>query len=111
MLMGGGKTGVGGSNFEHMRTDAGLAELAKLVNGIGPSISSIVSGNKVTDLTSRAHAHGVEVHPYTLRIDDLPKGIATPEELMHLLLMRRRSMPFTDFPDVTVNWLMKATKH
>lgn len=112
MLMGGGKTGVGGSNFEHMRTDAGLVELAKLVDGIGPSISSIVSGNQITDLTSRAHAHGLEVHPYTLRIDDLPKGIATPEELMHLLFDEAKvDALFTDFPDVTVSWIMKATKH
>ncbi len=89
----------------------GAPELAKLVDGIGPSISSIVSGNQVTDLTSRAHAHGLEVHPYTLRIDDLPKGIPTPDELMHLLFDEAKvDALFTDFPDVTVNWLMKVEK-
>jgi glycerophosphoryl diester phosphodiesterase len=86
-----------------------LAELAKVVDGIGPSIGAIVSGTKVTDLASQAHALGLEVHPYTLRVDDLPKGISTPEELMRLLFDEAKvDALFTDFPDVTVNWLKKA---
>lgn len=86
-----------------------LAELAKVVDGIGPSIGGIVSGKTVTDLASRAHAHGLEVHPYTLRVDDLPKDIATPEELMRLLFDEAKvDALFTDFPGVTVNWLMKS---
>ena len=45
----------------------------------------------------------------TLRVDDLPKGIATPEELMQLLFDEAKvDALFTDFPDVTVNWLKKA---
>ena len=91
------------------KTKADLAEVAQIVDGIGPAISSIVSGTTVTDLTSRAHALGLEVHPYTLRVDDLPKGIATPEELMRLLFDEAKvDALFTDFPDVTVNWLKKT---
>lgn len=87
-----------------------LAELAKVVDGIGPSIGAIVAGTKVTDLASQAHALGLEVHPYTLRVDDLPKGISTSEELMRLLFEEAKvDALFTDFPDVTVNWL-KNTK-
>ncbi len=86
-----------------------LAELAKVVDGIGPSIGAIVAGTQVTDLASQAHALGLEVHPYTLRIDDLPKGISTPEELMRLLFDEAKvDALFTDFPDVTVNWLKKT---
>lgn len=91
------------------KTKADLAEVAKIADGIGPAISSIVSGTTVTDLTSRAHALGLEVHPYTLRVDDLPKGISTPEELMRLLFDEAKvDALFTDFPDVTVNWLKKT---
>ena len=91
------------------KTKADLAEVAKIVDGIGPAISSIVSGTTVTDLTSRAHALGLEVHPYTLRIDDLPKGISTSDELMRLLFDEAKvDALFTDFPDVTVNWLKKT---
>ncbi|MBK8037111.1 MAG: glycerophosphodiester phosphodiesterase [Verrucomicrobiaceae bacterium] len=86
-----------------------LAELAKVVDGIGPSIGAIVSERQVTDLASQAHALGLEVHPYTLRIDDLPKGISTSEELMRLLFDEAKvDALFTDFPDATVNWLKKT---
>ncbi len=106
MLMSGGKTGVGGSDFEFLRSDAGLAELAKIVDGIGPAISSIVKGKTVTDLTMRAHEHKLEVHPYTLRVDDLPKGISSADELMGLLFRDAKvDALFTDFPDVTVKWV------
>jgi glycerophosphoryl diester phosphodiesterase len=85
-----------------------LAELAKIVDGIGPSIGAIVAGTQVTDLASQAHALGLEVHPYTLRIDDLPKGISTSEELMRLLFDEAKVYAlFTDFPDVTVHWLKR----
>ena len=86
-----------------------LAELAKVVDGIGTSIGAIVAGTKVTDLASQAHALGLEVHPYTLRVDDLPKGISTSEELMRLLFEEAKvDALFTDFPDVTVDWLKKT---
>lgn len=91
------------------KTKADLAEVATIADGIGPAISSIVSGTTVTDLTSRAHALGLEVHPYTLRVDDLPKGIATSDELLRLLFDEAKvDALFTDFPDVTVNWLKQA---
>jgi glycerophosphoryl diester phosphodiesterase len=90
------------------KTKADLAEVAKIADGIGPAISSILSGTKVTDLASQAHALGLELHPYTLRIDDLPKGIATSDELMRLLFDEAKvDALFTDFPDVTSNWLKK----
>lgn len=91
------------------KTKVDLAEVAKIVDGIGPAISSIVSGTTITDLTSRARALGLEVHPYTLRVDDLPKGISTSDELMRLLFEEAKvDALFTDFPDVTVDWLKKT---
>lgn len=116
MLMSGGKSGVGGSDFEFLRSDMGLAELAKIVDGIGPAISSIVSGKTtkdrlVTDLTARAHAHKLEVHPYTLRVDDLPKNVTSSEELMKLLFLDAKvDALFTDFPDVTVRWVREIAR-
>ena len=93
------------------KTKIDLAELAKVVDGIGPSIGAIVSGTQVTDLTARAHAFGLEVHPHTLRVDDLPKGIQTSDELMRLLVDEAKvDALFTDFPDVTVNGLKKAAR-
>lgn len=92
------------------QTKTDLAAVASVADGIGPPISSVVSGKRVTDLTTRAHALKLEVHPYTLRVDDLPKDISTAEELMRLLFDEAKvDALFTDFPDVTVKWLNKKT--
>jgi glycerophosphoryl diester phosphodiesterase len=80
--------------YSHLTTNAGLAEVARYADGIGPWKPYIVSseradldGNGVvgdengdgaineadrrllpaTDLVSRAHARGLVVHPYTFR--------------------------------------------
>lgn len=113
MLMGGGKSGVGGSNFEFMRTDAGLAELANLVDGIGPPLSNVIFPTNAQDgLAAHAHAHGLEVHPYTLRVDELPKGIESSDELMHLLFDEAKvDALFTDFPDVVLRWLKNRDRN
>ena len=77
MLLGSKGMGPGETDFTTLQTDAGLAELAKLVDGIGPPISSVVTGKtpaerKVTDLAARARKVGLKSHPYTLRADELP---------------------------------------
>jgi glycerophosphoryl diester phosphodiesterase len=109
MLLGGGKTGIGGSDFESMRTPTGLAELAKIVDGIGPPISSILNpNNQISDLVAHAHAANLLVHPYTLRADDLPKSVTSADQLMKLLFTEAKiDGLFTDFPDVVVEWLTK----
>lgn len=109
-LMGGGKSGPGGSDFERMRTPEGLAELAKLVDGIGPSITSVLDQNgQPTPLVRDAHAAGLAVHPYTLRADDLPAYAPTPEDLLRALFEKAGADGlFTDHPDVGVNWLRGA---
>ncbi len=52
-------------------SDAGLAAIAKYANGIGPDRALI---EKDPTLVSRAHAHGLVVHPYTFRVDDYNKA-------------------------------------
>ncbi len=106
-LMGGGKSGAGGSDFERMRTPEGLAELAKLVDGIGPSITSVLDSNgQPTNLVRDAHAAGLAVHPYTLRADDLPAFSTTPSDLLNALFEKAEvDGLFSDHPDLCVDWL------
>jgi glycerophosphoryl diester phosphodiesterase len=110
MLLGGSK-GEDGSDFDRLRTPEGLAELAQIVDGIGPALSSIVAGKTpadrhITDLVANAHANHLAVHPYTLRMDELPKFAASTDDLMHLLFAEAKvDGLFTDFPDVVVRWL------
>jgi len=111
MLLSGGKKGKDGTDFPHLRTEVGLRELSSIVDGIGPSIGSIVSGKspqdrQITDLVKHAHAANLAVHPYTLRADDLPETVNSADDLMDLLF-REVGVDglFTDFPDVTAKWL------
>ena len=99
MLMAGGESNP-------LTTDAGLADLAKIVEGIGPPISSYVTGKspaerKVTDLATRARKAGLVSHPYTLRADELPKCVSSVDELLRVLFTEAKvDGLFTDFPDL-----------
>ena len=108
MLLGGKGKGPGETDFTYLQTDAGLAELAQLVDGIGPPISSYVAGQtpaerKVTDLAARARKAGLKSHPYTLRADELPKCVTSVDELLSALFSEAKvDGLFTDFPDLCI---------
>lgn len=110
-LISAGASGAGGSNFAHMRTQEGLADLARLVDGIGPTIGSIITGTSPDDrrlsmLVHNAHQAGLVVHPYTVRADDLPKTVRSLNDLHHLLFNEAKvDGVFTDFPDITIRFL------
>jgi glycerophosphoryl diester phosphodiesterase len=102
---------LGGKDSEHLRTPAGLAELAKIADGIGPSIGSIITGKtppqrQIANLVKLAHAAGLLVHPYTVRLDELPPSVGSVEEL-HRMLFEEAKVDgvFTDFPDATTRYL------
>jgi len=89
--------------------DAALADIASYADGIGPEKRLVVpvaadgSLQPATDLVSRAHAHGLLVHIWTIRIDKefLPAGYHGRAEAEY---EQFRSLGvdgvFTDFPDV-----------
>ena len=113
MLLGGKGKGPGETDFTYLQTDAGLAELAQLVDGIGPPISSYVTGKtpaerKVTDLAARARKVGLKSHPYTLRADELPTAVRDVDVLMRVLFDEAKvDGLFTDFPDLCVRHLKR----
>ena len=96
-----------GSATDHawLQTRAGLAEVAKVADGIGPSLGMIVRGRdggalQVTDLVKDAHALGLEVHPYTFRADALPAWAGSFDELLRAFLVDAGvDGIFTDQPD------------
>ena len=108
MLLGGKGKGPGDTDFTYLQTDAGLNELAQLVDGIGPPIGSYVTGKtlaerQVTDLAARARKAGLQSHPYTLRADELPKCVASVDELLSALFTEAKVEGlFTDFPDLCI---------
>ena len=100
-------------DYARLRTPAGLAEIAKVADGIGPSLSDVVvrksdGGYEATSLVRDAHAAGLEVHPYTFRADALPPGIASLEDLLRLALFDIGvDGVFTDQTDRAVAFLRK----
>lgn len=103
LLMGGGRKGDDGTDLEFLRSAAGLGEVAQVVDGIGPALGSVIGPDgKVTSLVLDAHAQKLAVHPYTVRADDLPKGVTSLDQL-HRLIFAEAGVDgvFTDFPDKT----------
>jgi glycerophosphoryl diester phosphodiesterase len=111
LLLGAGKKDPDFADTDRLFTPAGLAEVAAIADGIGPSISAIVTGKKpaerkVTSLVRDAHAAKLSVHPYTLRADELPKFAASMDDALDVLY-REAGVDglFTDFPDKAVRWI------
>jgi len=113
-LVGGGATGDDGTDFARFRTPEGLAELAPWVDGIGPSISTLIVGSspedrRLTPLAAEARRLGLAVHPYTVRADDLPRTVSSLDDLHHVLFEELKvDGVFTDFPDLTAEFLARS---
>ena len=79
-----------------------LEAIRRYAEGIGPSLHQTVG----TGLIAAAHRAGLQVHPYTVRLDALPEGCAGFGALMDALC-RGDAVDglFTDFPDRVVQYL------
>ena len=90
----------------------GMKMVASYADGIGPSMQLIVapgsvSGDlEITALVELAHELGLVVHPYTFRRDRLPAYAADYGELLGIFLDDIGvDGVFTDFPDLTVEYI------
>ena len=99
-------------DYDALRTRDGLTAIAKVADGIGPSMHDVVTGVDaggrplVTDLVANAHALGLAVHPYTFRADALPDYASSLEDAFRIFLVDADvDGVFTDFPDRAVAFL------
>jgi glycerophosphoryl diester phosphodiesterase len=114
LLMDSKSTDETGTDRDFFATPASTKEIAALVDGIGPPIAQIVTwpshgaAPKFSVLAAKAHAAKLFIHPYTVRIDELPKNCPSVDAL-HAALFREAKVEgvFTDFTDVTADWLKK----
>lgn len=109
---GGGDGEAARENFHLLQPDQ-LAEVAKVVNGIGPAIPQLLAPGKgvieANDVVQRAHALGLVVHPYTFRTDALPKRFSSAEECLDFLFHRAGvDGLFADQPDVPLQFLTRS---
>ena len=95
------------TDYDHLKTAAGLEELSATVDGVGPWINQLYrlrhgeTAPQATGLVASAHAAGLLVHPYTLRLDSLPPGFETLDALLDFVIDDLGvDGLFTDFPDL-----------
>ncbi len=102
------------TDYDFLRTRAGLEQIAGYADAIGPWLPQLYAvGGKgavtgPTNLVKQAHAVGLAVHPYTFRVDDLPPGFASFAELVRFCAFDLCvDGLFTDFPDKALESLQR----
>jgi glycerophosphoryl diester phosphodiesterase len=94
-------------------TREGFAEIAKVANGVGPTFAQIANARKdgavkISDVVRLAHEAGLVVHPYTFRVDALPKYTPNADAFFDLYFRQAGvDGAFCDQPDLAVAFLKK----
>jgi glycerophosphoryl diester phosphodiesterase len=95
----------------------GMAKIAEYADGIGPWKPMLVKDEStrnnliITDMVKEAHEAGMEVHPYTFRLDKgrIPQYAASFEDMLDIFYYKVDvDGVFTDFPDRAVDFLRRA---
>ena len=95
------------TDYDYLRTTAGLREISSYAVGIGPWLGQIITDRDedgiptYSTLVRDAHASGLLVHPFTLRADKLPAGVREFDQLLNELFNELKvDGAFTDHPDL-----------
>jgi glycerophosphoryl diester phosphodiesterase len=107
--------GESDTDYDHLKTPAGLQEVAQYADGLGPWIGQLytlaeIDGHPVsTGYVKLAHEAGMTVHPYTFRADQLGPGFESFAEMVQWFAETIKvDGMFTDFPDLAVAALAKT---
>jgi glycerophosphoryl diester phosphodiesterase len=97
------------TDYNALKTQAGLKAIAKVAQGIGPWIPQLIdlSTMRPTAFAKQAQAAGLKVHPFTFRKDELPDNVNQEQVLQMLFEAVKVDGLFTDFTDIVVNYLGK----
>ena len=114
MLIESKSKGDDGTDHDFLCTPEGIKEIAKVADGIGPSFARLVTwpaphdAPRFSNLAKLAHAEKLALHPYTVRVDELPKNCPSVDALHAALFNELRvEGVFTDFTDVTAAWIQQ----
>jgi glycerophosphoryl diester phosphodiesterase len=101
-------------DYDWMKRPEAMAKIARYADGVGPWMNMLVHPDsrpghlQRSGMLEAAHAAGLEVHPYTLRLDpgQVPPYAADFEDLLHIFFFQLGvDGVFTDFPDRAVQFL------
>jgi glycerophosphoryl diester phosphodiesterase len=104
-------------NYDWMFKSGAMQTVAEYADGIGPWKPMIVKDEStrnhliITDMVKEAHEAGMEVHPYTFRLDHgkIPKYASSFEDMLDIFYYQVGvDGVFTDFPDRVVDFLRRA---
>lgn len=105
-------------SYDWMFKPGSMKEVAQYADGIGPDYHMLVSEDstpdniKLTGMVKDAHANNMAVHPYTIRVDKLPKYAKDGQQLFDIIYNQADvDGVFTDFPDLGVQFLQKQKQH
>lgn len=109
-LIGENRWAMNDTDYDYLKTSAGLAEIATVADGIGPWIGQLITTvdeqPEPTGLVAAAREQGLAVHAYTLRADALPAFAADYDTLLARVFDDLGvDGAFTDFPDLTLDFL------
>lgn len=97
-----------------LTTDEGLKDVARYATIFAPNFNLLAvpkadgSGYTVNDLAERAHKAGMQVHTWTHRVDALPKGFKSSDEMLDVAFKQLKlDGIFSDFPDVAIRYLQR----
>ncbi len=105
----GGPADEPGASYADMLTVKGLTDIAAYADGIGPSATQVIAPEGPTALVGRAHDAGLQVHVWTLRMEnqflpdsfrraDDPQGHGDFAGYVQAIVATGVDGYFTDFP-------------
>ncbi|MGL4722855.1 MAG: glycerophosphodiester phosphodiesterase [Desulfovibrionaceae bacterium] len=97
-----------------LRTDEGIRASGQYADGIAPSIVHLyrIEDGKIvkTDLADRIKKAGMKVDTWTHRVDDLPNGFVSSDEMLTFVFEEVGvDGLFSDHPDVVIDFLSKKS--
>ncbi len=92
-----------------IKLDQAMAKVAKYAHGIGPSLShTFREDGQSTRLVELAHKHGLLVHAYTVRADQMPSYVSNFDAFLSKIFFEEKiDGVFTDFTDRVVDFLRR----
>mgnify|MGYP001281793483 FL=1 len=114
MLIGENDWGESDTDYNWLRTQEGMQQVALYADGIGPWLGHLLDNEAMTQgkieaaaWIAYAHENNLTIHPYTYRHDALPAGMSSEQVLEVLDKVVGADGVFTDHLVPVLRWREK----